>query len=243
MERVDRVSAPRDPYYIAYFAELPVVFVEVRGLTVSSAMAELSSRNVPVPRKTDRDWELRGLMAAFRGWGYLLVDSRDPEDERRWAMAHELGHFLLEYHDPWEQVHRRLGSEAAKALDHPQGLRRLEARRRLAAILDGLPMRLDFSLMRRDPQGGYSCQFTAEAEHCADVLAWELLAPARELKERVSEFLDGPTARLKRELMTVAVNTYKVPLWAARPHVERLVRRWTGGTTLREWLRPEQEAP
>jgi Zn-dependent peptidase ImmA (M78 family) len=37
---------------------------------------------------------------ARAGHGFISLDGSDADDERRFSLAHELAHFLLDYQDP-----------------------------------------------------------------------------------------------------------------------------------------------
>src|SRR5690349_16874357 len=75
---------------------LPVTVASIRGLTVVGVREWLRRRGIEHPvAPTDR--ELHGSMVARAGLGILFVDSDDDERERRFTVAHELAHFLLEH--------------------------------------------------------------------------------------------------------------------------------------------------
>jgi hypothetical protein len=124
---------PRDPEPLIDFA-LPVAVQDLPGLNVAVLRAWAARHGFPAV-EAGPDRALRGCLLARRGQAFLLLDPRDPPDERRVTVAHELGHFLLEVWWPRRAVQRALGPAALAVLD---GERAPTLTERLDAALAGL---------------------------------------------------------------------------------------------------------
>jgi hypothetical protein len=123
---------------------------------------------IDVPNRSLR----AGLVARF-GHGVAFVDGGDPEDEQRFSLAHELAHFLQDYLAPRIRTKRKVGGAALEVLD---GLRPATASERLHALLGRAEIGFHVHLLDRTPAGPRAP--VAAAEERADLLAYELLAPA-----------------------------------------------------------------
>jgi hypothetical protein len=124
------------------------------------------------------DRRLRACLLARAGVGYVFLDEGDPEDERRFSLAHEVAHFLRHYWQPRQQACRRLGPAALEVLD---GERPPTFEERVQALLGEVSLGYHLHLMAREPGGGADVPGIVSAEGEADRLAYELLAPAEEV--------------------------------------------------------------
>jgi hypothetical protein len=139
------------------------------------------SRNGIVNTCATADRNLRACLAARDGWGYVFIDGSDPEDEQRMSLAHELAHFLRHYWRPRREACWRLGERVTEVFD---GLRPPTSEECLHALIARVPIGFHWHLMQRDASGEYASEAIAAAEAEADILAYELLAPAAELWNR-----------------------------------------------------------
>lgn len=58
---------------------------------------------------------VRGCLVAFGGEGLIFVDGADPDNERRFTIAHELAHFIADYQLPRGQPLANLGLRSQKS--------------------------------------------------------------------------------------------------------------------------------
>ena len=178
--------------------------VERTGLVVRVDAVPNLSTDVVCARLTRRGWAmpprivdrpLRGCLAASDGGGWIFLEALDPEDERRFSLAHELAHFLRHH---LEQRHY-VGGIAG----------------RLRGILRGVSPLDYLHLMERGP--GFVPPDVRDAEEEADWLAIELLAPEEALMARLS-----PNAG-RGEIESVLRQTFGLPKSVASAHAARLV--------------------
>jgi hypothetical protein len=162
---------------------VPVSVIFVAQLHIRAVNAWLARRvGGEVIEVADRP--LRACLVARYGQGFIFADANDPEDELRFSFAHELAHFLYEYWTPRERVRNRLGEEAVTVID---GHRESTQQERIRAALMHVDLEPRIHLMERTPDGHIADVTIDDAEHVADWLAFELLAPAA----TVIEALDG----------------------------------------------------
>jgi hypothetical protein len=176
------------------------------------------------------DRTLRACLFASRGAGFIFLDGTDSEDEQRFSLAHELAHFLRDYWQPRQLACQQLGAQIVEVLD---GVRPPTAAERLHALLRRVPLGCHYHLMERDKRRCFATEEVAVAEEEADLLAYELLAPAEIVFARIGPILQGPElrqhlAQILREVFGLpasrayAYSSLLIPETPANPLVERL---------------------
>ena len=179
-EAIDRVSSVRvDP---------------VAGLSTRRVRDNLARLGYSTP-EVGPDRALRGCVLAEGGAGWIFVEANDPDDERRFSLAHELAHFLRHH-------------LAARAYSGDPG-------RCLRGVLRGVRSLHYLHLMERG--AGFLSPEVREAEEEADWLAVELLAPEEELSPRLR-----PDAG-REEIAAVLCEAFGLPKSAASAHAARLI--------------------
>ncbi|MBU8897914.1 ImmA/IrrE family metallo-endopeptidase [Corallococcus sp. M34] len=165
---------------------LPITFVGLRGLTVAGIEQWLARRGLNCPvGSTSR--KVHGLMVSHRGAGILFHDLDDAEDERRFTVAHELAHFVLEQRLPRARAARRFGPGIHAVLDDQRPPTPAES---VSAMIDHTPLSPQLDLLERGAQGEILQGHIRKAERRADQLAFELLAPAN----RALDVVNGTSA-------------------------------------------------
>jgi hypothetical protein len=189
----------------------PLAVVALPNLEAGRARDWLVERGVPLHESDgDPGRPLRGLLLAARGVGIVFLDGALERPERRFTLAHELGHFLLDYLEPRQRVLR----EAPSLLAVMDGRRPPTSSERAEAILARVPIGLHAHLLDRDVHGGATAGVEA-AEDVASQFALEVLAPwpaalqeARSLiadrRSPYRELLEELTGRLAERFMLPA---------------------------------------
>jgi hypothetical protein len=118
---------------------------------------------------------LHACLIAYRESGFVFVDGADLPDEQRFSLAHEVAHFMHDHLRPRRQAAARLGASALEVLD---GRRAATAAERYGAILRDISLTPFVHLTERSINGDILAAAIEEAESAADLLAYELLAPA-----------------------------------------------------------------
>ncbi len=169
---------PRDPCRLARYG-MRVLLAPLPGLGVHAVRDYLEARCLP-PLPDSGDRRLHGCLYLPPAGGQpnvraiLFYDDRDPEDERRWTVAHELGHLWCDYLEPLERSQRALGVGAVEVLS---GARKPTSGEWLESLLQRAPTRPQYHLLERDPVRGVTDPRVWSAENRADRVALELLAP------------------------------------------------------------------
>lgn len=150
-----------------------VSVVEVPGLNTTAAGRIGSS---------DTAWfcgparRLRGCLLADVGHALILVDAGDPDDERRFTVAHEISHLLYHYLRPRELALREFGGAFSAVLDRTRPPSMAEL---LSSAIRNIPLDPFRHAMDRNARSKRSVD---AMEDQADDLAVELLAPWKELR-------------------------------------------------------------
>src|SRR5437667_3833519 len=130
-----------------------------------------------------QDRSLCGCIIAVRGSGFIFADSSDSDDERRYTIAHEVAHFLLDYLYPRQKVLQLFGESIRRVLDSERTPTKTEM---LDALLSSVKLGTYTDMMPRSNKGDIDQAYILPAEEKADRLALELLAPADRVWSQVA---------------------------------------------------------
>jgi hypothetical protein len=161
---------------------LPLAVFKLPRLWVGDVQGWLADRGIRFQLETS-DRPLHGCLLAFGGRGCVLLNGADGPDELRFSMAHEVAHFLLDYHEPRLRAVNRLGPRILEVFD---GYRPATVQERVHAVLSHVPVGFHTHLMDRQGNGVMGCDLTSDHEGGADHLALELLAPEMEVRRHVA---------------------------------------------------------
>lgn len=211
---------------------LPLAIVKVPRLCMKDVAARLAASGVDFRLHTPQR-ELHGCLVAFGGRGLVMLDGTDSTDEMRFSLAHEVGHFLIDYYQPRERAVRRLGDGVIDVLD---GLRAPTVAERIDAILNEVDVGVHMHLMDRSTSGEIGCGRVAGAEHRADRLAFELLAPEHEVRRSASGIGGGDMVGTLNRLKIVLTTRFGLPSSAAVAYADFLVAAVRHQPTVKEWL-------
>lgn len=210
---------------------LPIAVEFVAQLRLHHVAARLKHLNVDTTL-IGRDRRLRGCLIAYHGSGLMLIDADDPPAERRFTLAHELAHFLLDYQTPRQRALAALGEAILPVLD---GARPPTLEERLHAVLGDAPLGVLRHIMER-PDEGLPAGKVLAVEDRADRLALELLAPAHLLLERLAAPSAPHAFRDRLAFLTdVLVAEWRLPPTNAAAYARHLLRQ-QGGPGFRDWL-------
>lgn len=203
---------------------LPVAVVVLPALGLARIEAWFAGRGTPY-RFPCADRRLRGCLVAHAGVGLLFVDGADDVDERRFTVAHEAAHLLLDYLRPRQDAIARFGQRIVDVLDGRRPMTRIE---RIDAVLANCPIGVHVHLLERSAGTGV---VTASVEERADRLACELLAPASEAATRFRAAAD------EADLAVRLHDAFGLPGPQAATYAERLLRAWRPVPSFVDWLR------
>jgi len=166
-----RAFFPRDLELQILLAH-PIAVLELADLRVSAVRPYLGAEaSSELSNAADR--RLHACLLAYGGIGIIFVDANDSRAERRINLAHEMGHFLVDY----QSQRKRLAAYDPNLLDVMDGMRSVADTEALGALIADVPLGVQTHLLERDSAGGYRARSTVHAEDRAEQIAWELLAP------------------------------------------------------------------
>ena len=210
---------------------LPLQVQAVPGLRVSHANGHARRRGLPY-RFSGRDRRLCGCLLAYKDVGIIFLDAGIAEDERRFTLAHELAHFLLDYRAPRLRALEALGEGIRAVLD---GLRPATVEERVHAVLAGTRLGVVGHLMER-PAAGLPSSTVLGIESRADRLALELLAPASVVIEKAGTWRGMSYRERASTLTSLLVREHGLPPGIARKYASGLLHSNGGGPSFRDWL-------
>jgi hypothetical protein len=212
---------------------LPLTVVKLPRLRLLELRNWLEQRNIPFTLSVP-DRRLRACLMARAGYGFIFLDGSDADDERRFSLAHELAHFLLDYLEPRQKAFDLLGDAGQEILDER---RPPTAEERLRGVLHGVQLTTYLHLMERTSTGMVEQLQILEAEDRADRLALELLAP----KETVLARLNGKGVDWRRATALTLVREtlcqeFGLPPAVAETYGTILVMQRQQPASFRQWL-------
>ncbi|PAX09019.1 hypothetical protein [Sphingomonas lenta] len=161
---------PRDLERAALFG-LPVSVLTVAELTTTAIENRLGRVLARLGRGVAKR-RLRGCLVALGGMGYVFLDEDDPA-AMRFALGHELAHFVGHYQDRRNEAVARLGEGILEVLD---GAREPTWEERLGGLLAHCPLGVFGDAMVRDGSQAVDA-LTERMEAEADEAAFLALAP------------------------------------------------------------------
>lgn len=231
--RAEIESPPAAPIVpeVALPRRYPVACVLLPALGVAAMRAYLDQRGAALPAYlvACRDRRLRGGIVAWQGYGMLFADADDSEAERRFTLAHEGKHYLMEHLFPRLDLLARFGPTLQPVLD---GLRAPTRDERVDALLAHTALAQQTHLMERDANGSPERD---ALEDDADAFACELIAPGLALKTRF------PNVRRDEEsvaeVCAALTNQFALPPAPALAYARRWVTARSEPVTLLQRLR------
>jgi len=224
-----RPGFPVDISYAAMCA-LEVYVEEVDYLTVVTAASRIEGVGIG-PHDGIGGRRIHGCLAVGRRGAAILVEKNDDEAQKRFTIAHECAHFILEVRMNQERARIRLGHDFSGLL---RGLREATPIERIDARLHNVRSDALLHFMDRTATGGYGCGRIHEAECLADDLAVEILAPRVELIESLSSFGPMGFSESLSAARRIAERRFGLPETIAKWYANRVVWQLKGGPSAAE---------
>lgn len=211
---------------------LPLTLIKLPHLRLNGIESWLEFRGTSF-RFNCRSRAVRGCIIAYGGQGLIFVDGADPDDERRFTVAHEVSHFIVDYLLVREAALLKFGQKIIEVLD---GLRLPSVTERVHALLVGTSLGIYTDLIERDEASALARSEVWEIEDRADRVALALLAPPEEV---LSDTDTSATSFEQREasLIRVLVERFGLPGSIAIPYSRALLESIGSGPSWVETLR------
>ncbi|WDF54338.1 ImmA/IrrE family metallo-endopeptidase [Mucilaginibacter sp. KACC 22063] len=223
------------PFDIAGAVSLlfPIDIVQLSELSTAKIDHWFSARNVNIQTHV-QDRPLHGFVVFSRGVGFMFINGTDDEQERRYTIAHEVSHFLLDYKIPRDKIIKKLGAEVEEVLD---GIREPSSKEMVEGIIKHVAVKPFTHLLEKEGDGSFENLQVYYAENNADTLALELLAPASRIKAETlkekKKLSHTDFCKICNELL---VHRYKLPTQIATDYAKVLAYRATGGPSIMDKL-------
>ncbi len=208
---------------------LPLDIICLSELSLKKVQIWLNERTVFLELEID-DRLLHGFILILRGSGFIFVNGTDSEEERRYTIAHEAGHFLLDYKLPREIAVKRMGGTILEVMD---GYREPTIEERIDGVLHSISIKPYTHLLEKVGDGTFNNLDILNSENDADALALELLAPSGTViketnpaKSKIS-FYD-----FKNKCYQILRNKYLIPGPFAEAYSSKLAYVATGAPSL-----------
>lgn len=207
---------------------LPVVIVKLQKLTIQRIETWLSQRGAGITLGCS-DRPLRGCLVVRFGGAFIFIDGTDTPDEQRFALAHEVGHYLAEYWIPRKKAIEKFGSQISDVFD---GRRTPTVSERLGSMLLGVRLQSLTRLINRNDS--FECENASvwEAESEADKIGLTLLAPPQVVLAQLNPVVSRYEGRAN-EITGILVERFGLPRQIARRYGAKLLaisgrgRSWT----------------
>lgn len=200
---------------------------KVKKLTVEKVQERLSRSQIDIELTYKADIE--GFLIVVGGDALIFLDP-DPPERFQFNLAHEIAHYLIEYHHPASRVQRGLGMEA---LQMKNGEVALSIEMRIKAFLMKINIQPFTHLLDLSGLSARDRIRVSNAEINADRLAFELLAPFQQVKPVVMAKRYGDVVNKAEKLLRAH---YGFPDIEAGLYAEWIGSRITGGRTMEERL-------
>lgn len=212
---------------------LPIDIVSLSELSLKKIETWLTQRKVFLDLGID-DRLLHGFILISRGTGFIFVNGTDSEEERRYTIAHEAGHFLLDYERPRRNAIIKLGEKIVEVMD---GYREATNEEQIDGILTSVSIKPYTHLLEKNSNGSFSNMNILNAENDADALALELLAPyATIIKDTNPNRNKISFYDFKNQCYQILRNKYLIPDSIAEAYSSKLAYAEIGSPSLAEKL-------
>lgn len=208
---------------------LPIDIVSLSELSLNKIQTWLTERKVLLDLEID-DRLLHGFILISRGTGFIFVNGTDTEEERRYTIAHEASHFLLDYKLPRESAVKKLGEGILEVMN---GYREPTIEERIDGTLTSVSIRPYTHILEKIGDGTFDNTEILNSENNADELALELLAPHTiVIKDTNSNRSKISFYDFKNQCYQILRSKYLIPDTIAEAYSSKLAYIATGAPSL-----------
>lgn len=231
----DKLTAGLDnpmTYPLDLEAAVPLVFpasvVTLQRLNLQKMYAWFAEHGQLITQIDQPLRELLGAVLINRGNATIFVDDDLSVAERRFTIAHEFSHFMIEHQYPREYGKAVLGESFIDILD---GKALITPKAQLAAMRHGISIQPYQHFMHREVNGAITQHRVSQAEHSANLLALELLAPCQIILQRCSSRV---MSIMQAEITADLLDTFALPPQIAQDYATQLAAHFSRQSTFRD---------
>lgn len=208
---------------------LPVDIISLSELSLVKIERWLLERGVGLSIEADNR-VLHGFIITHAGSGIIFINGTDSEEERRYTIAHEISHFILDYKIPRDKAIAKMGNQITEVLD---GLRNATVEERIDGLLGDIRVQPYTHLLEKTGDGSFNSVTVFDAENEADSLAVELLAPnSNVIKNTKNGQSKISFSDFQSRCLNLLVSDYMLPETVAKEYAVRLSYLATGAPSL-----------
>lgn len=177
---------------------------------------------------------LHGFLICNQGEGFVFINGTDSEEERRFTIAHEVSHFIIEYLRPRQKAVKTLGEKILEVLD---GFREATIEEQIDGYLYSVSVKPFTHLLEKTDSKGFENHDNWLAENNADRLALELLAPFKQVCSETVTYCKKCSFESYRQAAYDILKTKYIFLPSiANEYAIQVAYQLTGGVSLVERL-------
>jgi Zn-dependent peptidase ImmA (M78 family) len=153
---------------------------------------------------------LHGFISVHKNFGFIFLNGSDTENERRYTVAHEVSHYLVDYRIPRNKAIDTYGEKIIEVLD---GYREPTIDERVQSVLGAISIKPYTHVLEVSAGGRFERYGNWLIEKDADALALELLAPYKIVQKDFSKHIkkDLEFEESKRILVKILRDKYDLP--------------------------------
>ena len=214
--------------------QLPIDIVRLNKLSAYKVVSWLAERNCKID--LEQDCSLCGLLFIQKGQGIVFLNGTLPIADQCYTVAHEIGHYLLEFEHPRKKANLILGD---KIEDVFWGIRKPTIEEELTGIIRQANVSPYIHLLEVECSSFEERFQIWTAEDRADALAFELLAPFKKVCAQLNEKGEPCTfGSIKKELPEILVRQFGLPHAVAKQYANVIAYRlFPHGDSLIDFLK------
>ncbi len=230
---VDQVYRDSFDIVSAVDASLIIDLVMIKELSLQKIETWLAERTISIEFDVN-DRGLHGALMIKTGSVFMFVEDSQNEIQQRFTVAHEVSHFLLDYHVPKEKAILALGKEIEDVLN---GNLAASNPQLALSVIKGITIDPYTFLIENNGNGSFLSWSNFNSENEADYLALELLAPrAKVINETVSSTKRLTYSQFTRKSQEILIGKYGIPSEVARQYASELAYSVTNGPSFLDKL-------
>jgi hypothetical protein len=167
--------------------------------------------------------------------GFIFLNGTDSEEERRYTIAHEASHFMLDYLMPRNKAIKKIGCQIEDVLNGSRNATEVEL---IDSLIKAVHVKPFTHLLEKHGDGSFESLKIFASEINADALALELLAPYHSVvKETTTGRKKVSFYEFEHRCLKILIDKYKLPSSIAKQYSTELAYDITKGPSILDKIR------